>query len=239
MDRYKSLYIIPARGGSKGIPRKNIKPLGGRPLIHYSIDVARALADDDHIILSTDDDGIARCARETGLSVDYRRPALLATDTAGSREVILDAMDWAVNRGVEFDNVVLLQPTSPLRTVDDVRRALELYRPDIDMVVSVTEARANPYYDCFEADSETGFLHVSKGPGTFTRRQDAPRAWQYNGAVYVINPESIRRLPLGEFARRVPSAMDAARSVDLDTPLDWIVAEALIKEMNQPRSQGV
>ena len=142
--KYKSLYIIPARGGSKGIPRKNIKPLAGTPLIHYSIAVARALADDNHIIVTTDDEEIAQVARETGLPVPYMRPAHLATDTAGSREVILDAMDYADAMGIEYDNVVLLQPTSPLRTAEDVEKALKLYSSQVDMVVSVVEANANP-----------------------------------------------------------------------------------------------
>ena len=240
MNRYTPLYVIPARGGSKGIPRKNVKPLCGRPLIHYSIDVARQLSDDSHVILSTDDDGIAECARMAGLPVAYRRPAQFATDSAGSREVILDAMDWADRNGLHYDCVVLLQPTSPFRTADDVVNALSLYSPDIDMVVSVTESAANPYYDCFETDAATGYLHVSKGSGTFTRRQDAPKAWQYNGAVYVINPESIRREPLGRFRRRVPVEMPPERSVDLDTPLDWIVAEILMDRLqNQQLPQGV
>ena len=116
------LYIIPARGGSKGIPKKNIKELGGRPLIAYSIDAAReAGADDERIILSTDSSEIALTARRLGLDVPYRRPAALATDTAGSREVILDAMAWADRRGIAYDCVVLLQPTSPFRTADDIR----------------------------------------------------------------------------------------------------------------------
>lgn len=223
------MIVIPARGGSKGIPRKNIKPLHGRPLIHYSIDVARALAPDSHIILSTDDDEIRRVAEETGLPVPYRRPEALATDTAGSREVILDAMDWADRNGIEYDKVVLLQPTSPLRTADDVRRCVEKYTPDLDMVVTVTPAACNPYYDCFETRPD-GTLHVSKGEGLYTRRQDAPKAWQFNGAVYVINPESIRRMPLGEFPRRVPVEMPRSRSVDLDTPLDWMLVEKLMED---------
>ncbi len=222
------LYIVPARGGSKGIPRKNIKPLGGRPLISYAIDAARcAGADDRHIILSTDDDEIADTARCLGLDVPYRRPAELATDTAGSRELIIDAMDWADRHGISYDCVVLLQPTSPFRTADDIRAALALYRPEVDMVVSVTEAASNPYYNCFETDAE-GFLHVSKGDGLYTRRQDAPHAYEYNGAVYVIRPESIRRMPLGAFPRRVPLVMPRDRSLDLDTPFDWLVAEAMI-----------
>lgn len=223
------LFIIPARGGSKGIPHKNIKLLGGRPLIAYSIDCARAFADDCHIILSTDDEAIADIARrELNLPVPYRRPDALATDTAGSREVIIDAMDWAEDQGIDYDCVVLLQPTSPFRIPDDVAKALALYSPDVDMVVTVTPAASNPYYNCFETDPSTGFLHVSKGPGTYTRRQDAPEAWEYNGAVYVINPASIRRFALGEMPRRVPCPMPAERSIDLDTPTDWLVAEALM-----------
>lgn len=222
------LYIIPARGGSKGIHRKNIKKLGGRPLIAYSIDVARKTgADDAHIILSTDDDEIARTARRLGLPVDYMRPAELATDTAGSREMMLDAMDWAESHGVEYDCVVLLQPTSPLRTVDDVCDSLALYKPEIDMVVTVCEAASNPYYNLFETNSE-GFLVISKGDGLITRRQDAPKVWEYNGAVYVINPSSLREYPMGEFRRRVACEMPRHRSIDLDTPQDWALAELLI-----------
>lgn len=231
--KYKSLYIIPARGGSKGIPRKNIKPLAGTPLIHYSIAVARALADDNHIIVTTDDEEIAQVARETGLPVPYMRPAHLATDTAGSREVILDAMDYADAMGIEYDNVVLLQPTSPLRTAEDVENALKLYSSQVDMVVSVVEANANPYYNCFETDATTGYLQVCKGDGNITRRQDAPRVWEYNGAVYVINPQSLRAITMGEFTRKVPCEMPRERSIDLDTPMDWAIAEVVMNELSK------
>lgn len=233
---HRPLYIIPARGGSKGIPHKNIKPLAGRPLIAYSIDVARELCPEhDNIILSTDDPEIADTARGLGLRVDYMRPAALATDSSGSREVMLDAMDWADARGIAYDCVVLLQPTSPLRTADDVRAALELYTPQLDMVVSVEPAACNPYYNCFETDAE-GFLHISKGDGRLTRRQDAPPAWTYNGAVYVINPQSLRAMPMGSFGRRVPSPMPAERSIDLDTPRDWAVAEAIMSTLAPDRA---
>lgn len=220
-----TLYVIPARGGSKGIPRKNIKDLGGRPLIHYSIDVARAMSPDSQIIVSTDDDEIMRVASSTGLKIEYRRPTALGSDSTGSREVILDVMNYAESRGLTYNKVVLLQPTSPLRTAEDVAACIELYTPEIDMVVSVTEASCNPYYDCFETSSESGYLHVSKGDGLITRRQDAPEVWQYNGAVYVINPQSLRDKSLGEFTRRVPYVMPRERSLDLDTPLDWLVME--------------
>lgn len=223
------LIIIPARGGSKGIPKKNIVPLNGRPLIDYTITAALAVAPQSRIILSTDSEEIAAVARQCGLDVPYRRPAALATDTAGSREVILDAMDWADLHGIGYDAVVLLQPTSPLRTADDVRDAMILYDDDIDMVVSVAEARSNPYYNCFEVD-ENGYLHVSKGDGLYTRRQDVPPAYEYNGAVYVINPRSIREMPMGAFTRRVPYVMPASRSVDIDAPIDLIMAAHLLEE---------
>lgn len=222
------LYIIPARGGSKGIPHKNIRCLGGRPLIAYTIDVALELCGGDvgRVLLSTDDDEIAAVAEGLGLPVPFRRPAELATDTAGSREVMLDAMGRADAAGVEYDCVVLLQPTSPLRRAEDVRRAMELYGPGADMVVSVEAAPCNPYYDCFERGAD-GCLHVCKGDGMLTRRQDAPEVWTLNGAVYVINPDALRAMPMGRM-RRVASVMPAERSVDLDTMRDWIVAEAVL-----------
>ena len=144
--RLRPLYIIPARGGSKGIPYKNIKQLGGRPLIAYSIDVALSLAggNPERVILSTDDPKIASVAESLGLPVPYRRPASLATDTSGSREVIIDAMDYADSQGIGYDCVVLLQPTTPFRNAQDVQQALELFDPeDTDMVVSVAEAASN------------------------------------------------------------------------------------------------
>ena len=217
-----------ARGGSKGNPGKNIKPLAGKPLIGYSIEVARAFASDEHICLSTDDPAIARVDEVCfGLIVPFLRPAELATDRSGTYGVLLHALDFYAAQGKNYCTLVLLQPTSPFRTVDDVQRAIDLYSPDIDMVVTVKEAATNPYYNAFEED-ENGFLHISKGEGRYTRRQDAPKVWEYNGAVYVINVASLRRMTLGEFPRRRLCEMPASHSVDLDTPIDWLVAEMLI-----------
>lgn len=226
----RTLFIIPARGGSKGIPGKNIRPFLGKPLICYSIDNARAFADDADICLTTDSEEIADVARDYGLEVPFLRPAELATDGAGTYEVLLHALNFYRAKGIDYERIVLLQPTSPLRTPDDIRRAMELWSPDVDMVVTVCEAATNPYYNAFETDAD-GFLHISKGEGKFTRRQDAPKVWEYNGAVYVITADSLRRIPLSQFPRRVPCEMSAAASVDLDTPLDWQLAEALAKQM--------
>lgn len=230
MKSTDTLYIITARGGSKGLPGKNIRLLAGKPLLLYSIEVARELAPDSHIILSTDSEEIAAVAREAGLPVDYMRPESLGGDTVGSREVVLDAMDYADRAGIPYTNVCLLQPTSPLRTADDIRGALALYRPDLDMVVSVCEVAANPYYNCFEPDPATGFLHISKGEGNLVRRQDAPPAWEFNGAVYIINPEAIRAKSFAQMDRRLPYPMPRERSVDIDTLLDWTIAETIIAQ---------
>lgn len=226
----KPLFVIPARGGSKGIPGKNIKPLGGKPLIAYSVEVARQLAPDSDICVSTDDPAIADVVREMGLEVPFMRPDYLATDNCGTYEVLLHAVKFFEKLGRRYDTMVLLQPTSPLRTADDVRRCLEAYTPDVDMVVTVVEAASNPYYNCYETDAD-GFLHISKGDGSYVRRQDAPKAWEYNGAVYVINIDSLKQMPLSKFPRRRMVEMERSRSIDLDTPLDWIVAEAVVAQM--------
>lgn len=223
----RTLYVIPARGGSKGIPHKNIKPLCGIPLIGYAINTARELADDSDICLTTDDPEIAAVAEELGLKVPFLRPAELATDKSGTYEVLLHALDFYKSKGIDYDTIVLLQPTSPMRNADDVRNALKLYSPDIDMVVTVKEASSNPYYNCYELDSD-GFLEISKGDGSFTRRQDAPKVWEYNGAVYIINVATLRKMPLGMFKKRRMSEMPAARSIDLDTEIDWLIAERLL-----------
>lgn len=228
----KPVFVIPARGGSKGIPGKNIKPLCGKPLIAYSVEVARQLADDRDICVTTDDERIAQVVKNMGLDVPFMRPDYLATDGCGTYEVLLHAVKFYEELGRDYDTLVLLQPTSPMRTAEDVQAAIDAYTPDIDMVVTVTEAASNPYYNCYETD-ENGFLHISKGVGCYTRRQDAPKAWEYNGAVYVINIESLKKGPLGSFRRRKMVEMSRERSVDLDTPLDWMVAEAIMSGMKQ------
>lgn len=221
-----TLFIIPARGGSKGIPGKNIKSFNGKPLICHAIDNARFFSTDDLICVSTDSEHIKEVVENYGLHVPFLRPAELATDKSGSREVMLHALDFYTSNGYYIDKIVLLQPTSPLRTHEDIQGCLDMYSSDIDMVVSVKEAATNPYYNAFEEEAD-GFLHISKGTGSYTRRQDAPKVWEYNGAVYVINPDSLRAMPMGAFPHRRMYAMPAERSVDLDTPLDWMIAEHL------------
>lgn len=225
----KPLVIIPARGGSKGIPHKNIKPLGGKPLICYAIDTARKFTSDENICVSTDDDAIIKVVEDYGLNVPFKRPDCLATDNAGTNGVLLHALDFYEQKGNHYDVVVLLQTTSPFRKAEDVIEAVNLYDDSVDMVTSVMPAKCNPYYDGFEDNAE-GLLTISKGNGTIERRQDAPKVWQQNGAVYVINPFELKAKGLAGMTRIRKYVMDELHSVDLDNMLDWKIAEIMLKD---------
>ena len=225
----KILVIIPARGGSKGIPHKNIKPLNGKPLIHYTIDEAREIVNDEDICVSTDDPEIIKCVEDYGLKVPFVRPGELATDTAGTYEVLLHALNFYEKQGRHYDVVLLLQNTSPFRKAEQIKDALKLYTPDVDMVVSVKECAANPYYCVFEENSE-GYLHVCKGEGNIFRRQDAPKVYEYNGAIYIMNAEKLKTTHMHKMQKRVKYVMDEMSSFDLDTMTDWNIAESIIKE---------
>lgn len=228
----KPLVVIPARGGSKGIPGKNIKPLHGKPLIHYTIEVARAVFGDDQILVSTDSEEIRSCVEETGLKVPFLRPEALATDTAGTYEVLLHAIAFSEQNGYAPDTLVVLQPTSPFRTAQHLREAVESYgKTPADMLASVKETDANPYYVLFE-ENEEGFLRKSK-TGNFTRRQDCPAVWELNGSIYIISVESLKKGPVSEFERIVKYEMDGFSSLDLDTPLDWKMAELMLNDQNE------
>lgn len=223
------LVIIPARGGSKGIPHKNIKELAGKSLICYTIDVARKFTSDENICVSTDDDAIIKVVENYGLMVPFKRPDSLATDQAGTTGVLLHALDFYENQGVKIDVVVLLQATSPFRRAEDIIESVKLYDNDLDMVTSVIPAKCNPYYDGFE-DNEEGLLTICKGGGTIERRQDAPSVWQQNGAVYVINPEKLKAKGLSDMTRIRKYVMDELHSLDIDNMLDWKIAEFFLKD---------
>jgi len=225
----KSLVVIPARGGSKGIPHKNIKLLNGKPLICYSIDVARQFTTDDNICVTTDDDVIIKVVEEYGLKVPFKRPDYLATDTCGSNEVIQHAYRFFAEKGIQYDAILLLQPTSPFRKVEFLKEAVALYDDSIDMVTSVKLSSCNPYYDGFEEDAD-GLLKISKGDGTIERRQDAPSVWQQNGSIYVINPKSLMEKGMAHFTKIRKYAMSELYSVDIDNSFDWKVAELVINE---------
>jgi CMP-N,N'-diacetyllegionaminic acid synthase len=224
------LIVIPARGGSKGVPGKNIKELGGKPLIQYTIEAAKELFDDDQIFVSTDSLEIKKTVEKIGLQVPFLRPASLATDTAGTYEVLLHALEHSENYGFNPTTLILLQPTSPFRKAAHIKEAVELYnsyKSEVDMLVSVKETKANPYY-LLKEENNNGYLEASK-KANFTRRQDCPKVWELNGAIYVINVASLKNEPMHKFERVVKYIMDERSSQDIDDLIDFEWCEFLLK----------
>jgi N-acylneuraminate cytidylyltransferase len=219
------LVVIPARGGSKGVPGKNIKELGGKPLIQYTIDAAKQIVPDYQIIVSTDSEEIKNIVEKLGLRVPFLRPADLATDKAGSYEVLLHALNFYEKQIKETDKILLLQPTSPFRTAEHIKGALKLYTEDLDMIVSVKETSSNPYYVLREENGD-GFLVKSK-EGNFIRRQDCPKVWELNGAIYIINTRSLKSKQISEFTKVKKYVMDEVSSHDIDTEMDWKLAKVI------------
>jgi N-acylneuraminate cytidylyltransferase len=179
-------------------------------------------------VVSTDDNEIKEVVERTGLKVPFIRPANLATDEASTQDVLMHAIKFSKMNNYYPDTLILLQPTSPFRTAKHIKEALKLYHDELDIVVSVKETKSNPYYVLFEED-ENGFLKKSK-EGDFTRRQDVPKVWEYNGAIYIINIASLQKKTINRFSRITKFVMDEVSSIDIDSMVDWIIAEKTIDE---------
>ncbi|MGV3570249.1 MAG: acylneuraminate cytidylyltransferase family protein [Ramlibacter sp.] len=221
-----TIATICARGGSKGLPGKNIRPFAGKPLIVHSIEQALACAAIGEVFVSTDDAAIAEVARAAGASVPCLRPAELATDAAGKLPVIEHLVRFLEAQGRTVARIVDLQPTSPLREPADIAAALAT-RPDADLVVSVAPARDNPYFNLVEAQPE-GWVTLSKGAGQ-GRRQDAPDVYALNGSIYVWQRQALAHAARhGLWSVRVaPFVMPRWKSADIDDLEDFEYAEWL------------
>ncbi|MES2776749.1 MAG: acylneuraminate cytidylyltransferase family protein [Bacteroidota bacterium] len=225
----KTLVLITARGGSKGIPNKNIKPLAGKPLLNYSIEAALEVFNAADICVSTDSAEIKVVAENAGLVVPFLRPAELAADNSGSNEVILHAIKFYEAAGKNYDTLLLLQPTSPFRKKEHIEAAMAMYGPETEMITGVTETAANPYSVLYEED-ENGFLQRSKTSNAI-RRQDCPAVWQMNGAIYLINIQALKAKGSIALLKKKKFEMDQVSSLDIDTPLDWMFAEFVLERL--------
>ncbi len=223
----KLLVIIPARGGSKGLPGKNIRPLCGKPLIGYSIELARTIVSDKDICVSTDAQEIIDVVERYGLYVPFVRPAHLSTDTATTNDVLVHALNFYQQQGREYDAILLLQPTSPLRTAAQLHEALALYEthPGIDMVVSVKKSHAAAV---ISHENEEGWLiptlNTHSGP-----RQQITSYYEYNGAIYIINPISLQKKGIPNFTKRLKYVMSEETSYDIDSLTDWQIVEHFMR----------
>jgi N-acylneuraminate cytidylyltransferase len=226
-----TLFLIPARGGSKGIPNKNTKPLCGKPLIHYSVEYARLFTKDENICLSTDDEKIRNCAKEIGLEVPFVRPEIYATDTASSFEVMKHALDFYQSKN--YQKLILLQPTSPFREKHHLEEAMLCFDEKTDVVVSVYEVKNNPYFNLFE-ENQNEYLQISKGDGKIMRRQDCPPVYAFNGSIYIFNIKSLQTSQsFKDLAHIRKYVMPEKYSIDLDTPADWAYADYFLRKITE------
>lgn len=235
----KVLGIIPARGGSKGVARKNIKLLCGKPLLAYTAESALAASALSKVILSTEDEEIAMIGRELGLCVPFMRPAELAQDSTPTMPVVLHAIEALENQGESFDAVCLLQPTNPLRRPEHIDACIELLeQTNSDSVVSVLPVpdTFNPMWTFWK--NEDGTIKLTSGEKEPTvRRQELPKAFYRDGSVYVTR-SSVLRDQGSLYGRKIQSfEMEAKFAVNIDTPSDWEVAERMIGRNKLGRPQ--
>lgn len=222
----KTFALIPARGGSKGIPRKNVKMIAGKPLIVWTIEAALRSSMLDAVVVSTDDPEIADVARSAGALVPFIRPAELAQDHTPGVAPVLHALDYFP----DCESVLLLQPTSPLRTTEDINGCLHMaIQRNAQSVVSVSEPESHPYWTYRLSDNQALERLVVTEP--ILRRQDLPVVMTLNGALYFADANWLRKSGSLIGAETLAYVMARERSIDLDTPLDWKIAELLLKEL--------
>jgi len=230
------LALIPARGGSKGVPGKNILTIGGRPLIAWTIDAARGSRHIDRLILSSDDPRIIAAAAHLGCEAPFVRDATLASDTASAIDVVADA----VQRVPGYDIVVLLQPTSPLRTAIDIDNALQrMVTMDAPACVTVRPAEVHPYWTFRIGGTGRLARFVDPSEHTSLRRQDLPDAWSLNGAVYAARVSWFLRERTFLSPQTVGQPMPADRSLDIDTREDVERFRVIVRHMRSDFNESI
>jgi len=230
----KALITICARGGSKGIPGKNIKPLNGKPLILYTLDTAKKLINNLHSIdlqLSTDDEEIAELVAEAGFPTVYRRPVIFATDTAGKIDAIQDAWKYAKTfHSKEYDYIIDMDVTSPLRSIADITAALEHLQsnPEALNIFSVSPANRNPYFNMVELKQD-GFVKLVKDSGAIKSRQQAPVVYDMNASFYIFTKKFMEgNFEISITEKSLAYVMDHI-CFDLDHPVDFTIMELILK----------
>jgi CMP-N,N'-diacetyllegionaminic acid synthase len=232
INTYKVICVIPARGGSKGVPRKNIKKLAGKPLIAYTVEQALQSQYIDRTIVSTEDKEIAAVSKHCGAEVPFVRPGKLAGDRAATIDVLLHAVNWLEKQEkYHFDILVLLHATAPLRKVEDIDNCIEMLVANrADNVFSVTESHRNPYFNMVEINKK-GKVALSK-KGSFVSRQSAPKVYDMNASVYVWW-KNVLKNDKGLFLKNTQIyIMPKERSVDIDDDLDFTITEYLTKKIH-------
>jgi N-acylneuraminate cytidylyltransferase len=228
--------LICARGGSKGVPGKNVRPLAGRPLIAWAIASARAVARVTRVIVSTDSPEIAAVASSAGAEVPFMRPSMLATDTSSEWQVWQHALAFLRDTDGTYPDALLVVPaTAPLRAVQDLERCLDTFESaDADVVITVTDAHRNPYFNMVTQAADGRAQLVIPPNGSVTRRQDAPPIFDMTTVAYVARPEFVMT-SRGMFEGTVRAVhVPLERSLDIDTLLDFQIAEWMFAARTNP-----
>lgn len=227
------LAIVAARGGSKGLENKNVRELCGIPLIAHTIRQAKEWGEYSRLVCSTDSETIASIAAAFGAEVPFRRPANLATDTAGKIEVLRHALETSEQiYGTRFETVIDLDATAPIRRVQDIEGSFRLFKEKTaKSVFSVTPCRKNPYFNMVE-ESSGGNAVLSKSVGLFRRRQDAPRVFDMNASIYVYDRDYLlsesTTSPISDYS--FFWIMDELSAFDIDTEADFLFVEFLVSK---------
>lgn len=227
----KTVGLITARGGSKGIPQKNIRPLAGKPLIAWTIEAALRSRRLERVIVSTDDEEIAKVSREWGADVPFMRPAELAKDDSPHLEVIRHALGWLESESeAELDYLMLLQPTSPLRTCADIDRAIALgEEKDADAVISVCQTHDHPFLSK-QVAADGKLLDFVQKPQGYLARQSLPPAYSLNGAIYLVRRSLLLERDDWYTDRTFAYIMPPERSLDIDTPWDLHLVDLILRD---------
>lgn len=230
LNEMRILAIICARGGSKGVPNKNIRLLNGKPLIAYTIECAKKYTKFDRIIVSTDSPKIAEVAKQYGADVPFLRPKELATDTSPKIPVLQHAVRYLEQEENDrYDLIVDLDPTSPLRTVEDIENCVnKMIEKNPNVVFSVTPAHKNPYFNMVEEKDGKVFL-CKKLDRPITRRQDAPTVYAMNASIYVYKKDFLLNTDSVFSNNTMAVVMPEERSIDIDRPIDFEFVEFLMK----------
>jgi len=234
MYQHKTILgFIPARAGSKGLPGKNIRLLAGKPLIAHTIEAAQKSKIFDYLIVSTDGKEIAQIAKETGAEVPFLRPPKLATDTAKGTDVLHHALGWLEERKKKFDWIMVLQPTSPLRSSEDILNACNLMvKLEAQAVVSVCETEHHPWW-CNILPEDHCMANFIRPDAAKANRQDLPVFYRVNGAIYLAAWDFIRKLDSWYGPKTYAYLMPPERSIDIDNFVDFALAETLITYQKQ------
>lgn len=226
------LGLIPARGGSKGLVGKNIIDIAGKPLIAWTIECAQDSQYLDNLIVSTDDNEIARVCRMCNAQVPFLRPSLLASDTATSVDVVIHAVDWLKDNGLEYDYICLLEPTSPLREPHDIDDAIQqlIDKPDAEAIVGIALLEsAHPEFNVVMNDQRFISKYETGQNIKSFRRQDLVPVYFFEGTIYISKISSLRK-KLGFYHDKTMGyVVPRYKSIEIDDRYDLIMAEALLK----------